>query len=231
MMPAFHFLYSRCHGQLSIHGKRIDHHRHSEPALVLDMPDSISASCVDNTVIAVDIISGAGDYTYEWTVGGVPYGGERPPDHGSEFVTTPIRSKCWMVAEEQTKPHRCWSSRRAHDLDVSPDTVICRGRALSLSAVATGGEGGFVYSWSSIPAFGETQYVAPSNSYSYPVEVTDICGETLTETIEVEVQYIYSDFYTSYLSDTRLSSSLRLSLLVPTVTFDWNFGDGASRKR
>ena len=35
------------------------------PPLVVDMQDSISASCVDNTVIAVDIVSGAGDYTYD----------------------------------------------------------------------------------------------------------------------------------------------------------------------
>ena len=113
-------------------------------------------------------------------------------------------------------------------LSVSNDTVVCRGEALSLSAIATGGEGGFVYSWSSIPAFGENQYVAPSNSFSYPVQVTDICGETLTQTVEVEVQYIYSDFYTSYLSDTRIEFIATPEPPCPNCAYDWDFGDGAS---
>jgi gliding motility-associated-like protein len=113
-------------------------------------------------------------------------------------------------------------------LAVPNDTVICRGESLSLSAVATGGEGGFVFSWPSIPAFGEDQYVSPSNSFSYPVEVTDICGETLTETVNVEVQYVYSDFYTSYLSDTRIEFIATPEPACPTCDFDWNFGDGAT---
>ena len=60
------------------------------PVLVVDLPDSISASCVDNTVVAVDILSGAGGYTYEWTVGGIPYGGSDPQITVQSFVTTPI---------------------------------------------------------------------------------------------------------------------------------------------
>ena len=199
------------------------------PPLVVDMQDSISASCVDNTVIAVDIVSGAGDYTYEWTVGGVPYGGSDPQVTVQSFVTTPITVE---VLDGCGGADETASLLVIPDvpmtLTVSPDTVICRGEALSLSASATGGEGGFVYNWSSIPAFGEAQYVAPSNSYSYPIEVTDICGETLTETIEVGVQYIYSDFYTSYLSDTRIEFIATPEPPCPNCDFDWNFGDGAS---
>ena len=48
------------------------------PPLVTSLPDTINASCIDNTVVAVSIESGAGEYEYEWTVGGVPYGGSDP---------------------------------------------------------------------------------------------------------------------------------------------------------
>ena len=175
------------------------------PALFVDLQDTIDASCVDNTVIAVDILSGAGDYTYTWSVGGLPYGGSDPQITVQSFVTTPINVEVFdgCGGEDETDALLVIPDIPM-TLSVSNDTVICRGEALSLSALASGGEGGFVYNWSSIPAFGDDQYVAPSNSYSYPVEVTDICGETLTETVQVEVQYIYSDFYTSYLSDTRI---------------------------
>ena len=162
-------------------------------------------------------------------MGGVPYGGSDPQVTVQSFVTTPITVE---VLDGCGGADETASLLVIPDvpmtLTVSPDTVICRGEALSLSASATGGEGGFVYNWSSIPAFGEAQYVAPSNSYSYPIEVTDICGETLTETIEVGVQYIYSDFYTSYLSDTRIEFIATPEPPCPNCDFDWNFGDGAS---
>lgn len=199
------------------------------PPLVVDLPDTINASCIDNTVIPVAIESGAGEYGYSWTVGGIPYGGSDPQITVQSFVTTPIQVEvvdgCGgedMVSSTLVIPNVPMT------LTVSSDTVICRGEALSLSASAAGGEEGFVYSWPSIPAFGETQYVAPTLSASYPVEVTDICGETLMETINVEVQYVYSDFYTSYITDTEIEFIATPEPACPTCDFDWDFGDGST---
>jgi len=199
------------------------------PPLFIAMQDTINASCVDNTVITVDIESGAGDYTYEWTVGGIPYGGSDPQITVQSFVTTPINVEVYdgCGGEDETGSLLVIPNIPM-TLEVSSDTVICRGDALTINALATGGEEGFVYSWPTIPAFGESQYIAPSNSYSYPVEVTDICGETLTETVVVQVQYVYSDFFTSYLSDTRVEFIATPDPPCPLCDFDWDFGDGAS---
>lgn len=199
------------------------------PPLVVDLPDTINASCIDNTVIPVAIESGAGEYGYSWTVGGIPYGGSDPQITVQSFVTTPIQVEVVDgCGGEDMASSTLVIPNVPMTLTVSSDTVICRGEALSLSALATGGEEGFVYSWPSIPAFGETQYVAPSLSASYPVEVTDICGETLTETINVEVQYVYSDFYTSYLTDTEIEFIATPEPACPTCDFDWDFGDGST---
>ncbi|MCH1582949.1 MAG: choice-of-anchor L domain-containing protein [Flavobacteriales bacterium] len=197
------------------------------PPLEIGLPDSIDASCVDNTAIAVDILSGAGEYTYAWTVGGIPYGGDDPQITVQSFVTTPVEVEVLdgCGGEDETATLLVIPNVPM-TLSVSNDTVICRGEALSLSASATGGEEGFVYSWPSIPAFGENQYVAPSSTVSYPVEVTDICGETLTASIDVEVQYIYSDFYTSYLSDTRVEFIATPDPVCPSCDYLWDFGDG-----
>ena len=199
------------------------------PPLVIDLQDTIDASCVDYTAIAVDIESGAGDYTYSWSVGGIPYGGDDPQITVQSFVTTPITVEVFdgCGGEDETATLLVIPDVPM-TLTVSSDTVICRGEALTISAQATGGEEGFVYSWPTIPAFGENQYIAPSNSYSYPVEVTDICGETLTETVVVEVQYLYSDFYTSYLSDTRIEFIATPDPPCPQCDYVWDFGDGAS---
>ena len=198
------------------------------PPLEIELPDTVNASCVDNTAIAVDIISGAGAYEYEWTVGGIPYGGNDPQITVQSFVTTPIGVE---VIDGCGGADETASLLVIPDvpmtLDVSLDTTVCRGSTVLLSASATGGEEGFVYSWPTIPAFGEVQYVTPNNSSTYPVEVTDICGETLTESITVGVQYIYSDFYTSYLSDTRIEFIATPDPPCTTCDFKWDFGDGS----
>ncbi len=197
------------------------------PALVIDLPDTINASCIDNTVIPVSIESGAGEYGYSWTVGGIPYGGNDPQITVQSFVTTPIQVEVVDgCGGEDLTSSTLVIPNVPMTLSVSNDTVICRGEALSLSALATGGEEGFVYSWPSIPAFGETQYVAPSLSATYPVEVTDICGETLTASIDVEVQYVYSDFFTSYLSDTEIEFIATPEPACANCDFEWDFGDG-----
>lgn len=199
------------------------------PPLELSMPDTVYASCIDNTVLIVDILSGAGEYVYEWSVGGLPYGGNDPQITVQSFETTPIflevQDGC---GGENTVGSTLSIPNVPMTLSVSNDTVICRGESLSISALATGGEEGFVYSWPTIPAFGENQYVAPSNSATYPVEVTDICGETLVEAIEVQVQYLYSDFYTSYITDTRVDFIATPDPACPNCSFDWSFGDGAT---
>ena len=58
------------------------------------------------------------------------------------------------------------------------------------------------------------------------MEVTDICGETLTASIDVEVQYVYSDFFTSYLSDTEIEFIATPEPACANCDFEWDFGDG-----
>ena len=202
------------------------------PPLEIGLADTINASCVDNTVIAVDIVSGAGDYTYAWTVGGVPYGGDDAQITVQSFVTTPVGVEVWdgCGGEDETASLLVIPNVPM-TLEVTSDTTVCRGTTVALTATATGGEEGFVYEWPTIPDFpaiGEYQEVTPNSSATYPVEVTDICGETLTESVTVGVQYIYSDFFTSYLSETRIEFIATPDPPCTTCEFQWDFGDGSS---
>lgn len=199
------------------------------PPLEIGLPDTISASCVDNTVIAVDIVSGAGDYTYAWTVGGVPYGGNDAQITVQSFVSTPVGVEVFdgCGGEDETASLLVIPDVPM-TLEVSMDTAICRGDGLFISASAQGGEEGFVYFWPSLQAYGPDQYVTPSNSLTYPVEVTDICGEALTGDVAIEVAYIYSNFYTSYLSDTRVEFIANPEPPCVTCDYFWDFGDGAT---
>ena len=59
-------------------------------------------------------------------------------------------------------------------LDVTPSTTICAGDGIWLEALAMGGEEGFVYYWPSLGTYGPTQYIAPTQSATYPVIATDM---------------------------------------------------------
>lgn len=73
------------------------------------------------------------------------------------------------------------------ELNVTPDTTICEGSTITLSANATGNAGNFSYSW--IPVNGSANFinVSPVVSTSYSVIVTDNNNCTSTKTLQVSV--------------------------------------------
>ena len=82
-------------------------------------------------------------------------------------------------------------------LEITPSTTICAGDGISLEALAMGGEEGFTYYWPSLGTYGPIQYITPTQSATYPVIATDICGDEMNLASTVEVQYLFSDFTVS----------------------------------
>jgi gliding motility-associated-like protein len=198
------------------------------PPLEIGLPDSVFASCVDLTAFTVDIISGAGNYAFTWEVSDSIYS-NLPSINVQSFATVGIDVE---VADgcggEAGASSVLVIPNNPMSMEVSADTVICRGGGLVLQVSAEGGEGGFVYEWPGIPAFGTDQFTSPSYSTNYPVYVTDICGETMTQTVSVGVEYVYSDFYTSYVTDTEIEFIATPEPACDNCEFFWNFGDGAT---
>ena len=195
------------------------------PPLVVDLPDTINASCIDNTVIAVDIESGAGEYTYEWSVGGIPYGGSDPQITVQSFVTTPIfvEVQDGCGGEDDTAATLVIPDVPM-TLSVPNDTVICRGESLSLE-VATG-VGRIVFS---SPGFRpwRSPICLSSNSFSYPARDRHLRGDAHRDRQRrgaIRLQRLLH----RYLSDTRIEFIATPEPACPTCDFDWNFGDGAT---
>ena len=203
------------------------------PPLVIELGADIYASCVDNTDIPVDLISGAGNYTYDWVVAGQPY------DTGDEitvqsFGTIPVWVQvvdgCGGIALDSLVYH---IPDIPLDIAVTPSTTICAGDGISLEAVALGGEDGFVYYWPTLNAYGPVQYLSPSQSATYPVTATDICGDEIDTYSTIEVQYLFSDFV---VSASELNENLYSFRATPNpeepfagaYAYDWDFGDGYS---
>ncbi|MCD6067521.1 MAG: hypothetical protein K0S33_2347 [Bacteroidetes bacterium] len=70
------------------------------------------------------------------------------------------------------------------------DTVLCIGETITLSASATGGFGGYTYTWSNGLGAGQTHSYTASVPEVFTVQVQDDCGNTsLPDTCSVNIHY------------------------------------------
>lgn len=199
------------------------------PPLVIELGGAIDASCVDNTPIAVEIVSGAGEYAYAWTLNGEPYSTDEDIVVQSFFtipVAVTVVDGCGGVAADETT---YIIPDIPLNLTISEDVTICAGDGISVQANASGGEDGFVYYWPTLNAYGPTQYLTPTQSLTYPVVATDICGWEVEAETEVQVQYLFSNFTVSMLSQTEAQFTATPSPEEPfegAYAYSWSFGDG-----
>lgn len=198
------------------------------PPLEVEIGEDINASCVDNTEIVADILSGSGGYEYEWTVGG-EYAGNNESVFVQSFQTIPVFlsviDACGGATQDQLT---YFIPDIPIEMTITDDQILCFGDGVSLEALATGGEEGFVYHWPQLSSYGPDQYITPLNTATYEVVATDICGESVTQDVTVEVQFLFSNFYATYLSDTEVQFTANPEPECESCIYEWNFGDGAT---
>ncbi len=201
------------------------------PPLVIELGDPINASCVDNTTVEVDILSGAGEYEYAWSVDGEAYSSDEDILVQSYFtipIAVSVTDGCGGAASDDVA---YIIPNVPLEIGISDDVTICAGDGISVEAFATGGEDGFVYYWPTLNAYGPTQYLTPTQSAVYPVVATDICGWEVDSQTEVAVQYLFSNFTVSMITQTEAQFTATPSPEEPfegAFTYNWNFGDGVS---
>ena len=198
------------------------------PPLIIDLGEDIDASCIDNTELSVIIESGSGGYSYSWTIDNQEVGTGSAliwQTYETEQVFVSVTDGCGGAAVDQVQIN---IPDIPLEIALSQDTSICLGSTAQLSALAQGGEGGFVYFWDNINQYGQDITVTPSNTQYFLVTATDICGESISETVQVDVQNIFSDFYVTYLSETEVEFFATPEPPCPECDLIWDFGDGNS---
>ena len=203
------------------------------PPLVVDLGPDIYASCVDFTNIPVQIISGAGNYNYDWFISSEPY--DQGPEitvqsYGSVPISVFVTDGCGGATQDSLVYH---IPDIPLSIEVTPSDIICAGDGISLEVEAMGGEEGFVYFWPTLGTYGPVQYITPLQSAVYPVVATDICGEEIDTATNIEVQYLFSDFIASM---SEIDENLYTFRATPSpeepyagaYAYHWDFGDGST---
>ncbi|MBK6540585.1 MAG: gliding motility-associated C-terminal domain-containing protein [Flavobacteriales bacterium] len=109
-------------------------------------------------------------------------------------------------------------------LSLTEDTVLCNGGSLLLEAEVAGGSGIHTFLWSGMNTNDSTVLVSITESNTFTVQATDLCGEVLSASVTVGVE-------TPVTNITAISQGqdewLFTSASTPSADqFDWNFGDG-----
>lgn len=162
------------------------------------LPDIFTAtSCMQELVMPVVSDGGIGNKLYRWYVDGtLQYEGDSPyfvytPDMGTDVV---------IVASDECNNSSSDSITVALDyppVTITPysaDTSICRGTEAVIGVTASDGLGNFSYSWTHTPQDVNVVTVKPDESQTYRVTVTDTCGTTASQTIQVNIREVVADF-------------------------------------
>ena len=198
------------------------------PPVEIEIGDDINASCIDNTLLDVDITSGSGGYEYIWMIDGQVVG-TNPTYTIQSFETVNVSVVVQDACDQSDNDMLTYIIPDIPlSITTSADTSICVHGTAHLSAMAEGGEGGFAYIWPGQGVAGNTLNVNdPNATYLYTVVATDICGESISAAIEVELVPLLAGFVANEIEDDLYQFYANPSPECDNCTYIWDFGDGS----
>lgn len=185
-------------------------------------PDQF-VSCTEPNLLDVTVSGGVGEYSYTWFVNNLEYGSDPTlevlvPEEA--IIEVVVNDECGNYTSDEivlTVPDE------PIQVQISPDTVICLGEDITLSALASGGYGGFTYYWPSLNDFDNTVDLTPSQSNTYTVIAEDICGNTGQATVMVGIEMMLANFDFDYEGEWGIQTYNGSS--PQNAGFLWDFGD------
>lgn len=180
-------------------------------------------SCVDETPITSTFSGGVGDLSFEWLEDGEPHS-NLPAIQYQTSVTTEL---ILIVSDECGNTNSDTVMVNVPDipleLEISEDTTICVGDNAFIQAEASGGEGSFTYHWMPNERNTPELIVSPADTTTYTLTATDICGESISGEVTVNVTGVDALFDLTYIGTNGVELT---NLSTPDIDYLWHFGDG-----
>ncbi len=201
----------------------------TEPAAITVNVSGTSTICIgQSTLVSATAQGGNGGYTYLWSNGVT----------GSSQLVNPTLTAGFSVAV--TDSMGCIGASVPVTITVNPplaitislNDTICEGETTSISAVATGGNGGpYAFSWNSLSDITAQVNVSPISTTSYVVTVNDGCG---TPAVNAATTILVNPLPVVDFTPVPASGCAPLIVLFDNNTtsvtngtsFTWYFGDG-----
>ncbi|MFM9985817.1 MAG: gliding motility-associated C-terminal domain-containing protein, partial [Flavobacteriales bacterium] len=202
------------------------------PELTVTLGDDINASCVDNTLITPLVDGGSGVLQYQWFIGNSEQTEITPTFSVQTFNTVNVGVVVSdFCGEEAMDEVAILIPDIPLTIDAGPDTTICPLQEVTMYALADGGEGGFTYEWQEIEQSGSLVDVNPITSSLYTVVASDICGETVSTDVAIEVRPASADFLVTNDGENlyTFTATPGSSCGIEPCIYVWEMGDGSLR--
>ena len=195
------------------------------PPLTVNLNNDTILSCPFLNLPLTAVTNGGvaiGNYTYTWT---------NTTSTTSSAIVNPLVTTTYVV----TVTDSCGNTATDNitvivnpytplQMTFSNDTAICGGNSVLLDANPTLGLPDYVYSWSPNITIIDSITVSPASSATYTVVVTDECGLTISDTVEVTVYPINANFGYGFVTNQSVQFQNQSS---GAISYFWDFGDGS----
>jgi gliding motility-associated-like protein len=164
----------------------------------LDLGADITVPCPGTgTNIVPTYSNGSRPYNFVWSPGAIPVLVDsaaiaEPTSTTTYYLTMTDACQQTPVIDSITLFIATYNALTAI---ASPDTTVCPGNPITLSVIADGGAGSYTYLWedlATLVAFPNNNLVSISpiidNSVTYRITVTDLCGNTAFDEVEVPLR-------------------------------------------
>jgi gliding motility-associated-like protein len=207
----------------------------SDPDPIVVTPGAESLICIgESAILSATATGGTGTIVYSWVDDlGAPIAGQNPSVSPTDTTTYTVTA---------TDDNGCPSNdstltitlRDSLSVAAFTATTICLGETATLSAVASGGDGVYSYSWTNTTLTGTPIVVSPTTSTTYQVTLTDGCttpsvNDTVTITVRNAPDATFTGDTTGCDNVTGTFTATDFNNpIYNTATFSWDFGNGSS---
>lgn len=196
------------------------------PLTILISPDITEICPYIPATLGVQASGGSGQYTYSWTINNVLSGTTDSllvnPGSSSIYLIT-VTDNCGNTIQDSIS-YTILSPPLV--LQMNGPFQICPGDSVDLLVSATGGYGNYYYNWSTSATTPQIT-VAPQNSTSYFVQVSDEC-QTFSVTAVALVQVVkpLANFYIMSQDPMQGLPVQFENASLNAWSYTWAFGDG-----
>ena len=186
---------------------------------------SVNSTCNNaNGSATANATGGSGNYTYLWTPGGQTTASISNLTTGNYSVTVTDNLGCTTVQNITI------SSSGGILIQASSVNAICGTSLGSLSAVATGGNGNYTYTWQPGNLNGATQTNVPMGTYTLTVTDGSGCSAASVQNVAMNGSLNVQVSPTSMVIDAGQSANLfaNYSPQIPGATYTWTPPTGLS---
>ena len=201
------------------------------PALTAAITSTTNISCPGPATGTLVMAAGGGTpgYTYNWTPNGGTNATASGLSAGTYTVTVTDANNCTAT----TSGTITVSSVNPLKLSVSGAVSFCPGGSATLVANASGGSGTYNFIWTPGNNTAQIITVNPTTTTTYTVQVTDACGQVVSDVVTVTVNAAPNVNFTALpmLGCAPLCVQFRDLSTISNNKINqwrWNFGDGDS---